>query len=137
MAVSARARELFLAELAAHDIVPEEDEDGCYKIVLGEMTLTISLENKSREFEETGDESVLKQFVEVILQHQTMVPQDWESARERLYYAAEPADHNFDDTCLQKVKRARYLSWIVRGFRLGQINKAEVASEKTGRVVVR
>jgi len=103
MSVSARARQLFLAKLATHEIIPEELDDGGYRIVLGGMTLTINLENKGREFDETGDETVLTHFVDAILQHGTIPPQSWESARERLFFAAEPSDHDFGDTCLQQV----------------------------------
>jgi hypothetical protein len=103
MSVSERARQLFLAELAAHEIVPEELDDGGYRIVLGAMTLTINLENKGREFDETGDETVLKHFVETILQHKAILPQSWDSARDHLFFAAEPSDHEFKDTCRQQV----------------------------------
>jgi hypothetical protein len=103
MSVSARARERFLAELAAHGITPEELEDGAYRIVLGEMTLTVNLENKGREFDQTGDEEILKHFVNAILQHRTMLPESWEAVRRHLYFAAEPADHDFGDTCRQPV----------------------------------
>lgn len=103
MSVSARARQLFLAELASREIVPEELDDGGYRIVLGGTTLTVNLENKGREFDETGDETVLKQFVDAILEHQTFLPQSWESVRRQLFFAAEPSDHDFGDTCRQDV----------------------------------
>ncbi|HEY7314740.1 MAG TPA: hypothetical protein VH643_35660 [Gemmataceae bacterium] len=103
MSVSARARQLFLAELASRDIVPEELDDGGYRIVLGEMTLTVNLENKGREFDETSDETVLKHFVDAIVQHKTFLPQSWESVRRQLFFAAEPSDHEFGDTCRQEV----------------------------------
>src|SRR5262249_30481006 len=103
MSVSARARELFLAKLAARGITPEAQDDGTYKLVVGSMTLTISLENKGREFDETGDEAVLDHFVETILKHEGIVPTSWEQARERVYFAAEPSDHDFGDACRQEV----------------------------------
>jgi hypothetical protein len=103
MPVSARARQLFLAELASREIVPEELDDGSYRIVLGGTTLTINLENKGREFDETGDETVLKHFVDVILQHKTILPRSWESVRRQLFFAAEPSDHDFGDACRQDV----------------------------------
>jgi len=103
MAISARARQAFLSELASREIVPEELDDGGYRIVLGEMTLTINLENKGREFDQTGDETIIKHFVDTILQHGKILPTSWESARTRLFFAVEPADHDFGDTCRQNV----------------------------------
>jgi hypothetical protein len=103
MAISARARQAFLSELAAREIVPEELDDGGYRIVLGKMTLTINLENKGREFDREGDETIIKHFVDTILQHGKILPASWESARTRLFFAAEPADHDFGDTCRQNV----------------------------------
>lgn len=103
MAVSARARELFLAELAAHDVVPEETEDGGYTIDIGDMTLTVSLENVGRDFDETGDEEIIKNFVETILQHRAILPESWEQVRDRVYLSAEPSDHDFGDVCRQEV----------------------------------
>jgi hypothetical protein len=103
MSVSARAKQLFLAELASRGIVPKELEDGGYRVVLGDLKLTINLENKGREFDETGDEAILKHFVDTILEHQTIPPASWEAARTRLFFAAEPSDHDFGDTCRQQV----------------------------------
>jgi hypothetical protein len=103
MAVSARARELFLAELASRGIVPEGLDDGGYRIVVGDMTLTINLENKGRAFDETGDEAIFTHFVDTILQHATILAQSWEAARGRLFLAAEPSDHDFGDACHQQV----------------------------------
>ena len=48
MPVSERARQRFLAELKSRGVVPELLDDGAYRIALGEMTLTINLENKGR-----------------------------------------------------------------------------------------
>jgi hypothetical protein len=103
MAVSQRARQLLLAEMAARGLEPEELEDGGYRVAIGSMKLTINLENNGREFDQTGDEDVIKHFVEAILQHGQMLPQSWESARRRVFLAAEPSDHDFGDTCRQDV----------------------------------
>jgi hypothetical protein len=103
MTVSARAKQLFLAELASRQLVPEELDDGGYRIVLGGMTLTINLENKGREFDATGDETIFKHFVDTILQHGTILPESWESACAHLSFAAEPSDRAFGDTCRQQV----------------------------------
>jgi hypothetical protein len=103
MAISARARQAFLSELASRDIVPEKLDDGGYRIVLGGMTLTINLENKGREFDQSGDQTIIKHFVDTILQHGAILPKSWESACTRLFFAAEPADHDFGDTYRQNV----------------------------------
>lgn len=102
MGVSARARELFLAELARRGVEPEELDDGGFRLVIGETTVTVSLENKGREFDETGDESVLTHFVETILAHGDLLPRSWEQAKPRVYLAAEPSDHEFGDACRQE-----------------------------------
>jgi hypothetical protein len=103
MSVSARARELFLAELARRGVTPTELDDGAYLIELDKTRITISLENKGREFDETGDETVLTHFVETILGFKALVPSSWEQAKPRVFMAVEPADHDFGEACHQEV----------------------------------
>ncbi|MGL4553848.1 MAG: hypothetical protein ACRC33_22040 [Gemmataceae bacterium] len=102
MGVSARARGLFLAELAKRGVTPEELDDGAFVVVVGETRITVSLENKGREFDETGDETILTHFVETILAYDDVVPRSWEQAKPRVFLAAEPADHDFGDACRQE-----------------------------------
>ncbi|MFQ3591905.1 MAG: hypothetical protein SNJ82_01810 [Gemmataceae bacterium] len=103
MGVSGWVRKRFLAELQRQQLSAQEQPDGSFVIQLGECTLTANLENLSREFEQTGDESLIVQFVQTIGETLQMVPPNWEQARARLYLAAESNDHDFGDVCHQQV----------------------------------
>ena len=69
MGVSARARELFLMELARRGVAPRELEGGAFELQLGETTVTVNLDNKAREFDETGDEDVITKSERRSLSH--------------------------------------------------------------------
>jgi hypothetical protein len=103
MSLSGRVRELFLAELERHQLSAEEQEDGTFVILLGGFTVTASLENIAREFEQTGDESLVAHFVQTIRETTQLVPDTWEKARSRLYLSVEPGDHDFGDVYHQHV----------------------------------
>src|SRR5688500_13948542 len=103
MAVSARARELFLAELAQRGLAAEPLDDGTFRIVVGDTAMTINLENKGREFDRTEDEEVIRHFVAAIQRQGSMVPTSWQQARDRVYFVAEPSDYEFGETCRQEV----------------------------------
>src|SRR5262249_18020878 len=55
MAVSAEVATLFLEELARRNIPVSVNDEGYYVIERGGLTLTINLENVSRDFEEDRD----------------------------------------------------------------------------------
>jgi hypothetical protein len=103
MSVSGRVRELFLAEMARHELFPQEQADGTFVVPIGESIVTVNLENVGREFDQTGDESLIVHFVQTLREHPCLVPSTWEEVRPRVYLTVEPADHSFGDTCYQPI----------------------------------
>jgi len=103
MSIPARVRELFLAELQRQQLCAEEQPDGSFVIQLGECTLTAHLENLTREFAQSGEESLITQFVRSICETLQMVPPHWGQVRPRLYLAVEPNDHDFGEVCHQHI----------------------------------
>jgi hypothetical protein len=127
MSVSARVRELFLAELERQHLFAQEQEDGTFTLTVEGTVITASLENLSRDFEEDGDEERITHFVQTLREAVQLVPPSWDLARSRLFLSAEPGDHDFGEVCHQHVSDqvalvlvyvsdpAQHIVWVTPG----------------------
>ena len=103
MSVSARVRELFLAELQRQHLCAQEQPDGSFTLTIEGTVITANLENLSRDFEADGDEQRITHFVQTLRQVGQFVPPSWELARTGLFLSAEAGDHDFGSVCHQQV----------------------------------
>src|SRR5262245_8754705 len=87
MSVSAEVATLFLDELAKRNIDVKLDDDGNYCVDAGGLTMTISLENLSRDFERDRDPDRVVTFVDTITN--VLVLPDWREAKERIRWQPE------------------------------------------------
>jgi hypothetical protein len=106
MAVSVEVATLFLRELAARGVPVRVRADGVYEVRQGGGVNAVSLENVSKEFERDRDPDRVKRFVESILTA-PVLPR-WPDARKGLYFAVEPADHDFGDTVREPVSDSAF-----------------------------
>ncbi len=92
---------LFEQELTRRGVSYERlDEPDLYRIQLGEVTITANLGNRRRDALRDGDADAVRRFVDEIVQcaaEDAFSIPDWETARSRLYFAAEPAGSDFGD----------------------------------------
>lgn len=95
MAVSAEVATLFLDELARRGI-PVTVADGGYEIVRDGITMTVSLENLSRDFARDRDPEQVTRFVDTV----TRGPQipGWPAVRSFIRWSLEPTDAPVADT---------------------------------------
>src|SRR5262245_5040331 len=96
MSISAEVATLFLDELAKRNLDVKLDEEGNYTLHACGLSITVSLENVSRDFERDRDPDHVIRFVETITN--VLVLPDWQKAEGRLRWQPEPADHKFGDT---------------------------------------
>jgi hypothetical protein len=96
MSISAEVATLFLDELARRNLEAKLDEDGNHTLDACGLSLKISLENLSRDFERDRDPDRVVRFVDTIL-NILMLP-DWPQAEGRIRWQPEPSDHQFGDT---------------------------------------
>ena len=89
MSVTAEVATLFLEELARRGI-PVTVADGGYQIDRDGTTVTISLENLSREFARDRDPGQITRFVDTVL-CRPLIPV-WLEVRPRLRWSLEPTD---------------------------------------------
>ncbi len=101
MAVSAEVATLFLDEMARRNIPVKVGAEGGYEIEMDGGTVTIQLENLSRDFARDPDPERITNFVDTITSS-IRVP-DWEAARSRIRWATEPTDMPLDDALHDKV----------------------------------
>jgi hypothetical protein len=101
MAVSVEVATLFLREMASRGVPVTVRPDGLYEVRQGSGVNAISLENLSKEFERDRDPDRVLRFVQSILT--APVLPSWPDARKGLYFAVEPADHDFGDTVREPV----------------------------------
>ncbi len=99
------ADELFEAELDARGFDYEVIEDGVYEIVVGEITLTVSLENMRRDYARDNDASVVSRFAEQLDAALAGETPDWESVQPFIRYSLEPSNYEtgFDDVLHEPV----------------------------------
>lgn len=93
------ADELFEAELDARGFDYEVIEDGVYEIVVGEITLTVCLENMRRDYARDSDPSVVSRFAEQLDAAISGETPDWEAVQPFIRYCLEPSNYEmgFDD----------------------------------------
>jgi hypothetical protein len=142
MAVSERVRQRFLAEVAGRNLTAELLPDGRYRIAHEGRINEVSLENKSREVEATGNEDIIAEFVETLLQPVLPIPKTWAEARIGIFFTAESAEHDFGDTLRQQISDqvcrvlvyhtpdGRNIAWISpHMLDLWQVSQAEVQEQ--------
>jgi hypothetical protein len=96
MSVSAEVATLFVDELARRNIEVKVDDDGNYAIAVNGLTMKVSLENLSRDFERDRDPDRVVSFVDTVT---TLLElPDWQEAEPRVRWQLEPSDHKFGDT---------------------------------------
>jgi hypothetical protein len=96
MSVSAEVATLFLDELAKRNIDVKLDNEGNYTLDSWGLSIKISLENVSRDFERDRDPQRIVTFVDAITNF--LVLPDWPEAEGRIRWQPEPSDHKFGDT---------------------------------------
>lgn len=101
MVVSAEVATLFLDELARRNIEVTLDDEGNYCLDAHGLSLKISLENLSRDFERDRDPDRIVTFVDTITN--SLVLPGWEEAEGRVRWQLEPSDHHFGDTLREEV----------------------------------
>ena len=95
------ARTIFEQELARRKLSFQRTADGRYALELRGGQLTVSLENIARDFERDHDATAITRFVERCMAS-AAVP-GWGTARNWVYFSAEPSDHEFGDTLRTRV----------------------------------
>jgi len=96
MPVSAEVATLFLDELARRNIEVKLDDEGNYTLDAYKLSIKVSLENVSRDFECDRDADRIVTFVDSITN--LLVLPDWQEAKGRIRWQPEPSDHKFGDT---------------------------------------
>jgi len=96
MPVSAEVATLFLDELARRNIDVKLDDEGNYTLDACGLSITVSLENVSRDFERDRDPDRIVTFVDSITN--PLALPDWREAKGRIRWQLEPSDHKFGDT---------------------------------------
>jgi hypothetical protein len=96
MSVSAEVATLFLDELARRNIEVKLDDEGNYTLDAGGLSIKVSLENVSRDFERDRDPDRIVTFVDGITS--PLLLPDWQEAKGRIRWQPEPGDHKFGDT---------------------------------------
>jgi len=96
MPVSAEVATLFLDELARRNIEVKLDDEGNYILDGSGLSIKVSLENVSRDFERDRDPDRIAMFVDSITN--LFVLPDWQEAKGRIGWQLEPSDHKFGDT---------------------------------------
>jgi hypothetical protein len=96
MPVSAEVATLFLDELARRNIEVKLDDEGNYTLDAYGLSIKVSLENVSRDFECDRDADRIVTFVDSITN--LLVLPDWQEAKGRIRWQPEPSDHKFGDT---------------------------------------
>jgi hypothetical protein len=112
MSVSVEAATLFLGELAKRNIEVKLDDEGNYTLDVCGLSINVSLENVSRDFERDRDPNHIVTFVDSITN--LLVLPDWQEARGRIRWQPEPSDHKFGDTLRDAVsdKVSRVLVYV-------------------------
>lgn len=91
---------LFQRELAKRKLTFTIDNDGLYRIHIGEIAATVNLENVRRNYQRDNDASEIVRFaMQLDVDMFDDIP-DWESVKACLRFTLEPADYEtgFDDT---------------------------------------
>jgi hypothetical protein len=96
MPVSAEVATLFLEELAKRNIDVKLDDEGNYTLDACGLSIKVSLENVSRDFERDRDPDRVVTFVDTITN--LLALPDWQEAEGRVRWQPEPSDHKFGDT---------------------------------------
>ena len=96
MPVSAEVATLFLDELAGRNIEVKLDDEGNYTLDARGLSINVSLENVSRDFERDRDPDRIVTFVDSITN--LLALPDWQEAKGRIRWQPEPNDHKFGDT---------------------------------------
>src|SRR6188768_1982038 len=91
------AHAIFEAELSRRGVSFEREEEFVYKVEVGRWTVSASLENVRRNAERERDPLLIVRFVEQVLSFSGDHP-SWEEARSLLFWAAESASTDFDDS---------------------------------------
>src|SRR5262249_5592602 len=112
MPVSVEVATLFLDELARRNIEVKPDDEGNYTLDVCGLSISVSLENVSRDFERDRDPHRIVTFVDSIV-NLPVLP-DWQEARGRIRWQPEPSDHKFGDTLRDVVsdKVSRVLVYV-------------------------
>src|ERR1044071_3330966 len=103
-------------------------EDGRFVVPLNGVDLEISLDNVRRDYLRDKDPGAVSRFVEAIVGSMKPMP-EWRIARTRVFFSAEPGDHEFGDAVREKVtdtvtKVAVYVSEDERN--IDWINQSEL-----------
>lgn len=129
---------VFEAELEKRRIAfsPTQDE-GVYEVHTHSGEIVVSLANIARDYDRDGDPGVVIHFVDQILR-ESEVP-EWRDAQSRIYFSAEPSDHDFGETIREAVSRAvcrvlaltdleeQKITWLTSGMLTGwSISQTEV-----------
>ena len=96
MPITAEAATLFLDELTKRNIEVNVDDEGNYTLDACGLSIKVSLENVSRDFERDRDPNRIVTFVDSITN--LLVLPDWQEAKGRIRWQLEPSDHKFADT---------------------------------------
>ena len=96
VSVSAEVATLFLDELARRNIDVKVDDEGNYTLDACGLSIKVSLENVSRNFERDHDPDRVRTFIDTITN--LLVLPDWQKGQGRIRWQPEPSDHQFGDT---------------------------------------
>lgn len=78
------------------------DDEGLIHVLVGDLTLKISLENARRNYERDSDESHILDLVNTIVSYSLELP-DWENAKRDVYISLFPNDFDFKEFVNNKI----------------------------------
>lgn len=73
------------------------DETGLIHISQGDSTLKVSLDNVRRNYERDNDETHISDLVEILVSHSIGLPENWAEAKDNIFIALFPNDHDFEE----------------------------------------
>jgi hypothetical protein len=90
---SPTADDLFQVELENRGLPFEVTEEGLYSIQIGEVEVTVNLENVRRDYARDGDVDAIAQFAEQLDQEFFGDTPDWPAVKPFVRYSIEPSDY--------------------------------------------
>lgn len=131
--------EKFKAELESKGLkIDSIDDDRLIHVTEGDLNLKVSLDNLRKSYEREQDETLITDFVNVILSHLEPLP-TWQIAKENIFISLFPSDFDFQDFLYKPVTEdfnriyihsgENKLTWISRDD-LSEWNIAEEDLEK-------
>lgn len=102
MSIPLEVATLFLREMQQRGFPVNFNEDGSFLVKIDHLEMSISLENLIKEYATDRDPQRITNFVEQIMTAAQPLP-PWSEAQKRVYFMAEPADYDFDNSLFEPI----------------------------------